>query len=267
MSWSDAARLAVGTLTRWPVRPPRLVDAARAGRAMLLAPLVGLGLGGAGAGLALLGESLGLAPLVTAAVVVAGWALASRGLHLDGLADTADGLGSGRPASEALEVMRRGDVGPVGAATLVLVLVGQVGALSQALAGWGPTACVTAAAASRLALPLACRRGVPPARADGLGAAVAGTVPAPAAAAAALVTALAVATVAAVAVGWDTMAAAVAAASVVSTCLAAPALVAIAVRRLGGVSGDVLGWVVELSLLVVLLLLAATAAGAAPATT
>ena len=58
-------------------------------------------------------------------------AVATGGLHLDGLADTADGLGSRRPADQALEIMRRPDAGPLGVATLVLVLLVQVSALAS----------------------------------------------------------------------------------------------------------------------------------------
>ena len=54
----------------------------------------------------------------------------SRAIHLDGLADTADGLGSGRPPADALAIMRQSDVGPFGVATLVLTLLIQVSALA-----------------------------------------------------------------------------------------------------------------------------------------
>ena len=256
-TWSDAVRLAVGTLTRWPVPPPHQVEPVRAARAMLLAPAVGLGMGALGAAAAWLGGRLGLAPLLTAALVVAGWGLATRGLHLDGLADTADGLASGRPAAEALEVMRRSDVGPAGAATLALVLMAQVVALAQATASWGPIACLIALAASRIALPLACRRGVPAARAGGLGAAVAGTVAPVAAVTAATLTALVVVVVGIAVAGQPMVAATGALSAVVAAAVAALVLTRVAVRRLGGITGDVLGWLVELCLLAALVTLAA----------
>ena len=61
-------------------------------------------------------------------LVVVALALLSRGLHLDGLADLADGLGSRRPAAGAHEVMARSDIGPFGVAAVVLALLLQVAA-------------------------------------------------------------------------------------------------------------------------------------------
>nr|BFE88602.1 hypothetical protein GCM10020093_112030 [Planobispora longispora] len=104
-------------------------------------------------------------------------ALLTRALHLDGLADLADGLGSGRPAERALDIMKRSDIGPFGVVTLLLTLLAQVAALTEAAsAGYGPPALAAACVAGRLALTWACREGVPTARPGGLGATVAGTV-------------------------------------------------------------------------------------------
>ena len=122
---------------------------------------------------------LGAGPLTGAALAVASLALLSRGLHLDGLADLADGLGSGQPAPIALDIMRRSDIGPFGTVTLILVLLIQVAALSHAETaspGRGAAALITAVVTGRLAMTWACRQGVPAARPDGLGALVAGTV-------------------------------------------------------------------------------------------
>ncbi|WP_336210600.1 adenosylcobinamide-GDP ribazoletransferase [Nonomuraea sp. LPB2021202275-12-8] len=160
-------RLSVGTLSVWPVRVDR-ADREVAGRAMMLAPLVGLALG-AVAALALL---LPGPPLLGAALALGLLAVLTRGLHLDGLADLADGLGSGKPAAQALDIMKKSDIGPFGVMALVLTLLVQATALS----GAGPAALVTACVTGRLALSWACRRGVPAARPDGLGAMVAGTV-------------------------------------------------------------------------------------------
>ena len=151
-----------------------------AAAAMAWAPAVGLLLGVIAAAVLLATDHpLGAGPLTAAALAVAALALLTRGLHLDGLADLADGLGSGQPAAIALDIMRRSDIGPFGIVTLVLTLVIQVGALGHAEAagdGRGTAALIAAAVTGRLALTWACRRGVPAARPDGLGALVAGTV-------------------------------------------------------------------------------------------
>lgn len=236
----NAVRLAVGTLTVLPVRAP-VVDRLVAGRAMVLAPLVGLLLGlPALLLLEVLGEAL--SPLLVAALVVGLLALLTRGLHLDGVADTADGLGSGRPPLEALEVMRRGDVGPFGVVTLLLVLLVQVAALAQlVVTGLGGAGVVAALVVSRLSLPLACSVGVPSARSDGLGAVVAGTVSRGSALVAVLLAYATLLGAAALASGAPLEVVAVAPLGL----LAGLALGWRAVRRLGGVTGDVLGAVVE----------------------
>jgi adenosylcobinamide-GDP ribazoletransferase len=233
-------RLALTTFTVAPVRATR-VDRAAAGAAMALAPAVGAALGVLVGAVLLALAGLGAPALLAGTAAVAASAALTRGLHLDGLADTADGLGSYRSADAALEIMRRPDVGPFGVAALVLTLLAQAAALA-ALAGraWPAAlaAVATAAATGRLAAAWACRRGVPAARPEGLGALVAGTV----GAAPLAVGTLAVAVLAVPAVPgrpWQGPAAA----------LAALAAVVLwqrhAVRRLGGVTGDVLGASVE----------------------
>ncbi|MCP2344480.1 adenosylcobinamide-GDP ribazoletransferase [Nonomuraea roseoviolacea] len=164
---TDGLRLAVGLLTIFPVRVPR-VDRRTAGAAMGSAPVVGLVLGL----VACLPLLLPGPPLLGAVLAVGALAVLTRGLHLDGLADLADGLGSGKPADQALDIMKKSDIGPFGVMTLVITLLAQIAALTAA----GPFALVTACVTGRLALVWACRSGVPAARPGGLGATVAGTV-------------------------------------------------------------------------------------------
>ena len=73
-------------------------------------------------------------PFLAAALAVTALALLTRGLHLDGTADLADGLGSRRPAEQALAIMRRPDVGAFGVVAVGCVLLVQVAALSTVLA-------------------------------------------------------------------------------------------------------------------------------------
>jgi adenosylcobinamide-GDP ribazoletransferase len=235
----DGLRLAVTTLTVVPLRVGT-VDRRAAAVAMSAAPLVGALLGVVLAGVFVL---LGQSP-VAAAVAVAAGVLLTRGLHLDGLADTVDALGSYRDSAGALEIMKKPDIGPFGVAAITLALLIQFAALT----GLGPGAVVAAWATGRLAITLACRRGVPPARPGGLGALVASTVPLP------------VLTVAAAAVGagaiwavpgrpWQGPAA------VAGSLLVAFFLVRHCVRRFGGITGDVLGAATEVTTTVALIAL------------
>lgn len=162
-------RLAFSWLTVLPVRV-RHVDRDVAGTAITVAPLVGVVLGGAAAGLLLLLDLAGIGGLLAGFLVVAFLALATRGMHLDGLADTADGLGSYRGAERALAIMREGPVGPFGVVALVLTLGVQAAAIND----WPEL--IVAVTAGRVAFVICCH-GVPPARPEGLGALVAGTQP------------------------------------------------------------------------------------------
>ena len=169
----NAFRLMLGTLTVLRVPPPTSVDRRTAGGAMLLAPLGGLVL----AVPVVLLSLLNVSTLLLATLMVGALALLTRALHLDGLADTADGLGSGRSGADALDVMRRSDIGPFGVVTLLLVLLVQVAALSSLLSlGLGAEAVLAALLVSRGVLPLLCTPAYPAARTTGLGHAVAASV-------------------------------------------------------------------------------------------
>ena len=201
-----------------------------------------------------------LGALLAAVLAVALLAYLTRALHLDGLADTADALGSGKPADAALEIARRGDVGPFGVVTLVLVLLMQVTALAIATeAGWGGMTVVIAVVTGRAAVVVACTRGIPAARPEGLGALVAGTIPRVASAAWVIVI-----VIGAFGVGtWLTPDAAWTWPLAVAVGLAVAALlVRRAARRLGGVTGDVMGATVETASTTALLVAALTYASA-----
>jgi len=276
MRWSGL-RLSVSLLTVIPLRntvPPASAAVPGAGAqdrpplapatvaaAMAWAPAVGLLLGiAAGVVLLIADHLLGTGSLTAAGLAVASLALLSRGLHLDGLADLADGLGSGKPAAGALEVMRRSDIGPFGTVTLILTLLIQVAALSHAEAtgpGRGAAAVITAVITGRLAITWACRPGVAPARPDGLGALVAGSVRTPLAAAvtvAVLGAAVAAVTISATVtgepLGWTLPLA------VITGLSAGFIMQRHAVRRLGGITGDVLGALAEVAATVALLVAA-----------
>ena len=238
--------MALGTLTALRVPAPSRVDRAVAGTAMILAPLAGILVALSAVGIVALGRWIEAPPLLVAAIAVAAIALSSRGLHLDGLADTADGLAASYDRQRALGVMRRGDTGPAGTATVVLVLLIQVAALSTVVDRLWPL--LIAVTAGRSVLSTACARGVPAARPDGLGATVAGSVPPWAALG---VAAVSVAGAALLTAPWWAGAVAVAAAYA-----AAAVLLRRCVTRLGGVTGDVLGGCVEVAVAAALVVLA-----------
>ncbi|MEU1616311.1 adenosylcobinamide-GDP ribazoletransferase [Streptomyces sp. NPDC005722] len=251
---AEGLRFAFGTLTVLRVRVGRW-DRPAAHAGMLWAPLAGLVVGlcaAAAGGLLLL---FGAGPLLAAVAGVAVPAALTRGLHLDGLADTADGLGSGKPAEDALRIMRQSDIGPFGVLTLVLVLLAQVAALAGLYGqSWtrGAVAAALAGLTSRAVMTLACREGVPAARPGGLGAAVAGAVPARAAW---LLAAVTVAVCAAAGAAHGVPDAVRCAAAAAAATAAAELLLRRCRRRLGGVTGDVLGALCETAATTVLLVL------------
>lgn len=255
----DGIRLAFSTLTALPIGPPKRVERATAGRAMAAAPLVGVALGLAAAGAAWAAWWWCASPLTSAVVGIATWAAGTRGLHLDGLADTADGLGLGRtrPAADALRVMKASDIGPFGVVTLVLVLLAQAALLTTAWQhgpGFGAAALVVATTTGRLAITWGCRRGVPSARPEGLGAWVAESVSRPTLAVTGI-SVLVAATLAGLLVAdgsrvvlWPL--------AVVIGVAASGVLLRHTVHRFNGITGDVLGALVEVAATAALFVLA-----------
>jgi adenosylcobinamide-GDP ribazoletransferase len=253
-------RTALGLFTAVPVRAAAGIGRDDAALAVLWLPVVGLLLAVPAGGVLLAVQAGGQGTprrLLSAALAVGVLALLTGGLHLDGLADTVDGLGSRRPREQALAIMRRSDVGPFGVVALLFVILIQVTALATMNPRWPAVAALALAAVTgRAAVVLATGPSSPAARPDGFGALVAGATAARArvATAAALI-ALAVLTAV---LGWGWSAALRAAAAVLAGLLAADLLRRAARRRLGGVTGDVFGAFIEVSTTTVLLVLALT---------
>jgi adenosylcobinamide-GDP ribazoletransferase len=223
-----------------PVRTPVEVDRNIARQALYWAPLVGAGLGLLAAGLLTALHALGTPSLLTGLAVVAALAGLTRGMHLDGLADTADGLGCHSGPQRALDVMRDGSTGPFGVVALVLVLSTQAAALG-ALAETGRLIPVALAmVAGRAAFSWCARMGVPAARPAGLGALVADSQP-PAVPVAWSATLLVGGLVAVPGRSWQ------GALAVGLATLVVLAVSAHTRRRFGGVTGDVLGAASELA--------------------
>jgi adenosylcobinamide-GDP ribazoletransferase len=254
MTPDDPVRFALGTFTRVPVRPPTVVDATVAGRGLALAPAVGAAIGlVSGALLLVTGVDL-IARLLSATLVVALAAWITRGLHWDGLADVADGLGSAAPPERAGAIMRRSDIGPFGVLVLGFTIALQVLSLAQLPAGAPAVAAwVLAVTLGRLAVAVACGPWVQAARADGLGAMAIGSVtPARLVIAGALAAGVAIFAAGAGPLPWS---AALLWGPLASIGVAL-GLAWLARRRFGGSTGDVLGATAELATLAVLLVLA-----------
>ncbi len=254
-------RLAFSFLTILPVGDPGPVDRRAAGGAMTVAPLVGFVLGFAAASVVIVlrilvgsaGETL-VPPVAGIAVL----ALLTRGLHLDGLADLADGLGAGRDPERSLAVMKQPEIGAFGAVTVLFAVLGQVAALGAAVAEHrGTVSLILAVTVSRLAVTWICLPGAPAARPSGLGALVAGSVrPVPAAVATLVVAAGAVGAGLNDFHGGRPGEAIQAVLALAVTLLVTMVLRAHLVHRLGGITGDVVGALIEIATLVTLLAMA-----------
>ncbi len=248
---------ALGMFTAIPV-PTVAVERDAAGRAVRLLPVVGLLVAVPAAGIMLAVEvSGGSVPrrLLASALAVAALALLTGGLHLDGLTDTADGLASRRPPDEALAIMRRGDAGPLGVATLILVLLLQVTSLATIPAGLpAAAALMLAVVTGRVAVVLGTGAAFPAARPEGFGSLVAGVTPVRARLAT-VATLLVAVTVTGELTGGIRLAGLGLAAA--GAGLIAGVLLCRAARaRLGGLTGDVFGAVIEAVTATTLLVLA-----------
>ncbi|MCT2539828.1 adenosylcobinamide-GDP ribazoletransferase [Sedimentimonas flavescens] len=238
-------QLAVMLLTRLPAG--RLPEPAPSmGASAWAFPLAGLAVGAIAAVVLSGAMALGLPPMLAAGLALAAQIAATGALHEDGLADVCDGFWGGHDPARRLEIMRDSRIGSYG--TLGLIL--SVGLRWQALSLLATTAqpwlaIVVVAMTSRVA-SAALLAAMPPARSDGLGRAASGVT------ARAAIIAAVIAVLPALAVPG--MGAAIAVQIVLGLSLAA-----LARRKIGGQTGDVLGTAQQLAEIGALLTLAARA--------
>ena len=240
----------IGFLT---VLPVRVKDAAMSevGRAAMWFPIIGF----------FMGLTLGVlhlvfvqffAPLLAAALTVVLWIAFSGGLHLDGLADCCDGLFVSASAERRLEIMRDPRVGSFGVIGLVLIITLKILAISsmpsdfRSLQDFGSLQVfVLALTISRWLILIVARQSQ--ARANGMSAEFARGITRRTIIIAALVPAL---LLFASFMSWKMIVAIIAAHAITFL------VIQFARARIGGISGDVIGFTVELSEVVILLVFA-----------
>ena len=232
--------IALQFLSSLPVRLPGMPEAEQLGRSLLFYPMVGLLFGGL---LWLLNAVLLGAPaLLHAALLLTAWVLLSGGLHLDGLADSADAwLGGFGDRDRTLLIMKDPRSGPIAVITLVLVLLLKFAAL-LALIEQGQTLVLLIVPVLGRGALLGLFLTTPYVRAGGLGQALADHLPRRAGWQVLLACALGCVLVA----GWAGVWMLVVAASVFIW------LRQMMLRRLGGCTGDTAGALLELLEMVVL---------------
>ncbi|WP_460042508.1 adenosylcobinamide-GDP ribazoletransferase [Pseudomonas sp. S2_H01] len=236
--------IALQFLSSLPIRLPGMPSPQELGRSLLFYPAAGVLMGSVLMALNLLLDG---APLfLHAALVLAAWVLLSGGLHLDGLADSADAwLGGFGDRERTLTIMKDPRSGPIAVVTLVIVLLVKFTALLALIESHHSLGLLLAPVIGRAAM-LGLFLGTPYVRAGGLGQALADHLPRPLGFKVLGITAIACVLIA----GWTG----------VEAVLAATAgffwLRRLMIRRLGGSTGDTAGAMLELLEVLVLVMLA-----------
>jgi adenosylcobinamide-GDP ribazoletransferase len=227
-------RIAFGLMTTLPIRLPDDWSAGDSGRAAVWYPFVGLVIG-ALAWLAWAGSMQILPPWVAAIFTLIVWVALTGGLHLDGLADCCDGLLASTSVERRLEIMKDPHIGAFGVTGLIL----KAAALASLTSASSFSILLAASLARFCILPAGMQR---QARSSGMGADfAAGLQPA------SLVWGAVIPIVIAIFLGLRGIIALLA--GLVVSLL----IVWFARSRIGGVTGDVFGMIVEIVEVVVLL--------------
>ncbi|OQR28797.1 adenosylcobinamide-GDP ribazoletransferase [Pseudomonas sp. Bc-h] len=167
--------IAVQFLSSLPIRLPGMPEPQELGRSLLFYPLVGLVFGSVLMGLNLLLS--GTPQLLHAALLLAAWVLLSGGLHLDGLADSADAwLGGFGDRERTLTIMKDPRSGPIAVVTLVIVLLLKFSAILALIDAHHSVGLLLAPVIGRAAM-LGLFLNTPYVRAGGLGQALADHLP------------------------------------------------------------------------------------------
>jgi adenosylcobinamide-GDP ribazoletransferase len=162
--------VAVRFLTRLPVPFLRTLDPPPLSQSMALFPVAGALIGGAVGAVLEIAAFARLPPLACAVAALGAGALITGALHEDGLSDMADGFGGGATREDRLDIMRDSRIGAYGALALVLVSLARASLFATLLAlpRWTTIALLACAAAFSRALIVDFMWATRPARRDGL---------------------------------------------------------------------------------------------------
>ncbi|AEQ06986.1 adenosylcobinamide-GDP ribazoletransferase [Corynebacterium pseudotuberculosis] len=168
---------ALSWLTILPVQGATAFDRITGGRVLASVPLIGILLGVLGAGLAGLGFLFQITPLLTAVVIVCFWELFTRFMHLDGLADVADALGSYAPPERAREIIADPTTGLIGMGSVFISLTLQIASFDALISRGYWWMIFFAPVIGRLCSIFSAHSTLKPMRPTGFGAMMIGTVP------------------------------------------------------------------------------------------
>ena len=233
---------AIGLLSRLPVRVDADHAMARAAFATWSYPIVGLVIGGLQATLAAMLIWLGVPVPLVAGLILATGMILTGALHEDGLADCADGFWGGYTIERRLEIMKDSQIGSYGTLALIMSTGLRWAALWLALTAFGPLFVVATAALSRVGM-VALMYALPNARPSGLAASVGKPEP------------IHVGAAALIGIVMTILFAPSPIMMMIAAGLVTCAVALIAMRKINGTTGDVLGatqQLTEISLLIVL---------------
>lgn len=162
--------VALRFLTRLPIPFLRTLDPPPLASAMGLFPVAGALIGAATGAVLELAHAVRLPPMACAVAALAAAALITGALHEDGLSDTADGFGGGATREDRLDIMRDSRIGAYGALALIFVVLARASLLVSLLAlpRGSTVGLIACAAAFSRALIVDLMWATRPARRDGL---------------------------------------------------------------------------------------------------
>ena len=137
-------------------------------RSAMMFPVIGAAVGLVGALFCFVAAWLGLGPILAAIIGVVAMLVLTKGLHEDGLADLADGLGAHADREGRLAIMRDSRIGAFGAIALIIVIGARVAAIADLQNAMVVIAALVVAAALSRAIMVVAMRVMPAARQEGL---------------------------------------------------------------------------------------------------